>query len=39
MSDIVNWAKYFSTIDLDSTYDQIELDERSQLKTAFSTKT
>ena len=39
MLDILNGAKYFSTIDLGSANYQVELDERSQLKTAFSTKT
>ena len=32
-------AKYFSTIDLGNAYYQVELDESSKLKTAFSTRT
>ena len=39
MLDILNGSKYFSTIDLGSAYYQVELDERSKEKTAFSTRT
>ena len=39
MLDILNGAKYFSTIDLGSAYYQVELEEESKEKTAFSTKT
>ena len=37
--DSVGNAKYFSTIDLGNAYYQVELDESSKLKTAFSTRT
>ena len=37
--DSLGNAKYFSTIDLGSAYYQVELDESSKLKTAFSTRT
>ena len=30
-------AKYFSTVDLKSTYNQVEIDESDQHKTAFTT--
>ena len=39
MLDILNGAKYFSTIDLGSAYYQVELDDISKVKTAFSTRT
>ena len=38
MMDILNGTKYFSTIDLGNAYYQVELDEKSKMKTAFSTK-
>ena len=39
MLDILNGSRYFSTIDLSNAYYQVKLDEESQEKTAFSTKT
>ena len=36
--DSLNGARVFSTIDLGNAYYQVELDEDSKLKTAFSTK-
>ena len=36
--DRLNWAGYFSTIDLGNAYYQVELSKDSQGKTAFSTK-
>ena len=38
MLNTLNGAKYFSTIDLGSAYHQVELENDSKLKTAFSTK-
>ena len=38
MLDTLNGSKYFSSIDLGNTYYQVELEEKSKLKTAFSTK-
>lgn len=38
MINVLNGAKYFSTIDLGNAYYQVELDEESKDKTAFSTK-
>ena len=38
MLDALGGAKYFSSIDLGNAYYQVELDEESQEKTAFSTK-
>ena len=37
--DSLGEAKYFSTIDLGNAYYQVELEETSKLKTAFSTRT
>ena len=37
--DSLGGAKYFSTIDLGNAYYQVELDDSSKLKTAFSTRT
>ena len=39
MLDTLNGAKYFTSIDLGNAYYQVELEEESQEKTAFSTKT
>ena len=39
MLDILNGSQYFSTIDLGSAYYQVELEEESKKKTAFSTRT
>jgi len=36
--DTLHGARYFSSIDLGNAYYQVELDEESQVKTAFSTK-
>ena len=38
MLNTLNGAKYFSTIDLGSAYHQVELEDESKIKTAFSTK-
>ena len=38
MMDSLHGSKYFSTIDLGSAYYQVELEEKSKEKTAFSTK-
>ena len=38
MLDTLNGSKYFSSIDLGSAYYQVELEEDSKKKTAFSTK-
>ena len=38
MLDKLNGAKYFSSIDLGNAYYQVELEEESKKKTAFSTK-
>ena len=38
MMDTLNGARYFSSIDLGNAYYQVELEEESKLKTAFSTK-
>ena len=38
MLNTLNGAKYFSTIDLGNAYYQVELEEDSKIKTAFSTK-
>jgi transposase InsO family protein len=38
MLEVLNGCKYFSTIDLGNAYYQVELDEESKTKTAFSTK-
>ena len=38
MLNTLNGAKYFTTIDLGNAYYQVELDEESKIKTAFSTK-
>ena len=38
MMDTLDGAKYFSSIDLGNAYYQVELEQESKLKTAFSTK-
>ena len=38
MMDILNGSEIFSTVDLGNAYYQVELEEESQIKTAFSTK-
>jgi hypothetical protein len=38
MLNTLNGAKYFSTIDLGNAYHQVELEDESKVKTAFSTK-
>ena len=38
MLDVLNGSKYFTTLDLGNAYYQVELDETSKMKTAFSTK-
>ena len=38
MLNTLNGAQYFSTIDLGNAYYQVELEEESKIKTAFSTK-
>jgi len=38
MLNTLNGAKYFSTIDLGNAYHQVELEDESKIKTAFSTK-
>ena len=38
MIDVLNGSVYFSSIDLGNAYYQVELDQESQEKTAFSTK-
>ena len=38
MLDVLNGSKYFTTLDLGNAYYQVELDEESKIKTAFSTK-
>ena len=37
MFDYLAGAKYFSTVDLKSAYNQVEIDEADQYKTAFTT--
>jgi hypothetical protein len=37
MVDHLAGAKYFSTVDLKSAYNQVEIDEADQHKTAFTT--